>query len=326
MTWVLVVGGYGAVGRHAADGLRGEPGVEVIVAGRHPSPDSSAVRLDVGDAAALAASLDGVDAVLMCAERDNAAVARACFERGVHYVDVSASPGVLTEIEGLDELARHHRATAVLSVGLAPGVTNLLARHVMDMSGVSEVDIGVLIGAGEHHGPAAIAWTLDGLGELDGSWTMPFPAPFGDRTVHRFPFSDQSTLPATLGITAARTGLALDSRLTTALIAAAGRPAVARFLRRPRVRAALLAALARIHLGSDGFAVVARAGTVRASFGGRSQSRATGLVAAALVLRLDTMPVGVAHVDQLVEPVAFLTELADVGGFGLDLDPGGRHF
>ncbi|MGP3961130.1 hypothetical protein ACTWPT_34540 [Nonomuraea sp. 3N208] len=36
---------------------------------------------------------------------------------------------------------------------------------------------------------ASLAWTLDGLGALDGSWAMSFPAPYGTRIVHRLPFS-----------------------------------------------------------------------------------------------------------------------------------------
>ncbi|MFC7713476.1 saccharopine dehydrogenase NADP-binding domain-containing protein [Nonomuraea recticatena] len=85
---ILVLGGYGAVGRQAAAALvRDGPGRSVIVAGRDPSaarpvPGTTAMRVDASDAAGLAGALEGVEAVLMCAELDNAAVARACLERG----------------------------------------------------------------------------------------------------------------------------------------------------------------------------------------------------------------------------------------------------
>jgi hypothetical protein len=279
------------------------------------------MRVDASNRGDLAEALNGVDAVLMCAERDHIGVARACLERGIDYVDVSASHPVLAEIETLDDLARRHDATGVLSVGLAPGVTNLLARHCVECSQTREVHIGVLLGSGEQHGRAALDWTLDGLGQLDGSWTMHFPAPHGARTVHRFPFSDQYTLPGTLGLTTASTGLCLDSRLATALLSAAGRPAVARLLRRPGVRHLLLTALASVHLGGDGFAVTVRSGTVQAAFGGRSQSRATGLAAALIIRHLPALPPGVGHVEQLVEPATFLTDLA-ANGFALHLGPG----
>jgi hypothetical protein len=175
----------------------------------------------------------------MCAELDNPRVARACLERGIDYLDVSASHQVLVGIGELDYLARRNDATAVLSVGLAPGVTNLLARHCLEHSSTREARIGVLLGLGEPHGPAALAWTLDGLVSSTGSWPMRFPAPHGIRTVHRFPFSDQYTLSDALDA-AVHTGLCLDSRLVTALPATAGRPAVAGLLRRPKIRKFLL--------------------------------------------------------------------------------------
>ncbi len=324
MAKILVLGGYGAVGREAATALlRHTPRPEVVVAGRDPhsaqrAPGTLPMRVDVSDHSDLVDALNGADAVLMCAERDNARVARACLERGIDYVDVSASHHVLAGIEDLDDLARRNDAAAVLSVGLAPGVSNLLARHCVERSQRREVRIGVLLGSGEQHGRAALAWTLDGLGQLDGGWTMHFPAPYGTRTVRRFPFSDQYTLPHTLGLTTASTGMCLDSRLATALLTAAGRPAVARLLHRPGVRRLLLASLASIHLGGDGFAVTVRSGAVQAAFAGRGQSRATGLAAALLIRRLPALPSGVGHIEQLVEPTVFLTELA-ANGFALHL-------
>ncbi|GAA3470556.1 saccharopine dehydrogenase NADP-binding domain-containing protein [Nonomuraea roseola] len=97
MTTILILGGYGAVGREAAQALTSHPGTNVIVAGRNPDkvppiPATTAMRVDAADPADLAKALDGVDTVLMCAEIDNARVARACVERGIHYVDVTASP------------------------------------------------------------------------------------------------------------------------------------------------------------------------------------------------------------------------------------------
>ncbi|ABP53619.1 saccharopine dehydrogenase family protein [Salinispora tropica] len=323
MNRILVLGGYGAVGLHAVTALVSHlRTTDVVVAGRNPHraprvPGSTVVRLDAADSGDLATALNGVDAVLMCAELDNARIARACLERGIHYVDVSASHQLHVEIEQLDELAAQRQATAALSVGLVPGVSNLLARHCVEQSTTRQVHIGVLLGSGERHGPAALAWTLDGLGRLHGSWAMRFPAPHGERTVHRFPFSDQYTLSTTLNV-AASTGLCLDSRLTTALLAAAGQPGIARLLHRPWVRRIMLDALAKIKVGGDGFAVTVDSGASQASFSGRQQSRATGLAAALLIRDLPAMPSGVRHIEHLVEPRAFLTELA-ANGFTLNL-------
>ncbi|AQZ62473.1 Uncharacterized conserved protein [[Actinomadura] parvosata subsp. kistnae] len=87
---------------------------------------------------------------------------------------------------------------------------------------------------------------------LLGSGEHPYRAPL--------PFSDQYTLPRTIAVPSARTGLCLDSRLFTMLLAAARRPAIEKLLRRPRTRELLLTALTRIHLGGGGFAVTVGAG------------------------------------------------------------------
>jgi hypothetical protein len=324
---ILILGGYGAVGREAAAALATRRTATVLVAGRNPGkaipiPGTTAVRVDATDPAALAEALEGVNAVLMCTESGNAQVASSCLRRGIHYLDVTASHHLHQQIEDLDPIAKQNGATAVLSVGLVPGVTNLLARHCVAQSSATHVRIGVLLGSGDQHGPAALDWTLDGLGRLDGSWPMRFPAPHGTRTVHRFPFSDQYTLPHTVGITAASTGLCLDSRLTTALLTAAGRPAIVRLLRQPRIRRGLLKLLTRAHLGGTGFSVTAQAGTAQAWFSGYLQSRATGLTAALLIDRLPAFPPGVAHIEQLVDPGAFLATLAG-HGFTFKTGPAG---
>jgi hypothetical protein len=324
-TKTLILGGYGAVGREAAAGLLAaaathpaSPAV-VLVAGRRPElarpvPGATAIRVDLADQRQVEAALDGVGAVLMCAEIGNLRVARAALERGIDYVDISATPSVLAGLGQLGPVAERSGATAVLSVGIAPGVTNLLARYVSDRAPGRPVRIGVLLGSGERHGAAAVGWTIDGLGHEAGSWTAAFPSPYGPRTVHRFPFSDQHTL----GLPDVRTGLALDSRASTALLGAANRPAVARFLRRKAVRGLTDQLFGGLHLGGDGFAVTVEAGDVRASFAGSRQSRATGLAAAHVIRRLPALSPGVDHIENLLDPAGFLTALA-ADGFHLTL-------
>jgi hypothetical protein len=151
---------------------------------------------------------------------------------------------------------------------------------------------------------------------------MDFPPPYGTRTIHWFPFSDQHTLPGTLGVERITTGICVDSRAITTVLAAGRRPVVARTLSAPRVRAVVLALLTRLHVGGDGFAVTVTSGAHTASFTGRRQSRATGLAAALVVRRLAALPAGVRHIDEVIEPVGFLTELAE---YGFDLHLGGVH-
>ncbi|MEU3269325.1 saccharopine dehydrogenase NADP-binding domain-containing protein [Saccharomonospora sp. NPDC006951] len=295
MRRVVVLGGYGAVGREVVAGLRGHI-PEIVVGGRDLARASAVtgavpLRFDLREDDL---SLLDADAVVMCAEQDNVRVARACLARGIHYVDVSADHDVLTAIERFDSLAVERKATAVLSVGLVPGVTNLLANSLNGEA----TDIGVLLGLGEHHGPSAVKWTLDALGDVGESWRMRFPEPYGNRTVHGFPFSDQFTLPGRV-----RTGLCLDSRVVSALLP--------RF-RKVRNAKSLNWLLRKVHFGRDGFAVAAASDGKVKPFSGRRQSRATGLVAAMVVSRLEGLPPGVRHIENAVG-TDFLPELASHG-------------
>lgn len=278
------------------------------------------VRVDIADATTIRRAMDGVESVLNCTEMRNAGVARIALERGIDYVDVSASPQVLTEIEELDGFARSRGARVALSVGLVPGVSNLLAALIAE-EGERQVQIGVLLGTGEHHGRAAIDWTLRGLGQLHGSWTMGFPKPYGPRNVYAFPFSDQYTLPRTIGVGMARTGLCLDSRLSTEALRVLSRPTAERVLRRSAVKNLLLGCLTRVHLGDDRFVVSACTERAQATVQGRGQSRATGVIAALVLDQLSEFPPGVHHLEQIVQPAAFLADAAITAGLRFERCP-----
>ncbi|MFF0551332.1 saccharopine dehydrogenase NADP-binding domain-containing protein [Streptomyces sp. NPDC004311] len=304
---ILVVGGYGAVGATVSATLaRRFPG-RVVVAGRDAARArrSGGVRVDVTDPARFAATLDelgDVTALVLCAPPPDTRVARACLERGVHLVDIGADARLLDGVAALHELAAGSAATAVLSVGVAPGLTNLLARRAHEaVGGAERIDLTVLLGAGERHGPDAVRWTVDGLAAPATGRALRTTLPgHGRHTAHPFPFSDQHTLSRTLGVQRVTTRLCLDSRPLTSVLFGLRRPA-----RRPAVRDALTAVFRRVHLGGEEFAVRAdaRRGDRHAAFAltGRSQSRVTALVAAHVTgeLLTGTLPPGVHHIEQL---------------------------
>jgi hypothetical protein len=337
VTRIVVLGGYGAVGRAVARTLAPTLPGRVVVAGRDPRraeafvarhPDTLvARRVDARDPGDVAAVLTDAGVLVMCLEPGNEQVARLCLERGVHYVDVSASVGVLSAVGRLDPLAVRTGATAALSVGLAPGLTNLLARHVTErLVDAESVDLTVLIGSGERHGPGAVDWLLDNLAAApDPGAGRPGPLRVGlpghgRRTAHPFPFSDQYTLRRTLGVPVT-TRLCFDSAALTAAVFALRRGPALRLLRRPGVAGAISAAMARLRFGSDGFAVRA---TARAADGrwtayaltGRGEARVTGVVAALVARQLlgGGAPAGVRHLDQFIDPPAFFAQL---GGYGV---------
>ena len=98
---VVVLGGYGAVGRHVVAALAAEPAVaQVVVAGRsiaraervaaaHPGR-ARAATVELADEHAVARVLKDAAVVVACVPDDDGGSARAALARGVHFVDLSA--------------------------------------------------------------------------------------------------------------------------------------------------------------------------------------------------------------------------------------------
>jgi hypothetical protein len=330
-TRVVVVGGYGAVGRSLVSVLADWYPGRVVVVGRDPAraaplPEGvTALRADITRGEGLEGVLDGATVVVMCVEKANEQVARACFARGIHYVDISATDTVLTSIERLQGLATTNQAAGVLSVGVAPGLTNVAVRRCLDrMPDAQAIDITVLLGLGEHHGPDAVRWTIDRLaGPTSGTGgprrvSVELPG-FGRRTAFAFPFSDQHTMRRISGVPVT-TRLCFDSAPATWAVFALRAIRLFTVARTMHASGPLARALGLVHMGDDRFVVMASAvdgdgTTVRCAISGRRQSRATGVVAAHAVRALvdGTVDPGVRHLDQIIDPAELLDRLGEHG-------------
>ena len=289
----LVLGGYGAVGAHVVRRLRGI-GAVAHVAGRDPRRADRVV--DLTQPASLTDALSNVDVVVNCAGVEDAALVERITSHGVAVVDITATARY---VEALERLSLPQPVT--LSVGLAPGLTNLLAASVHAAAPATGIDVGIVLGAGEHHGNAGVAWTYDllgrrfadpGTGEAVRNFTRPrrFELPvLGRRRLYRADFSDQHTLTRDLGVPV-RTYFGLDSRLaTTALAALTWIPGAShgpRGLRTP---------------GGDAWVVVAegRDGTVRWATG-RGQSHATATFTVQAALATPGLSPGVHHLHHVL--------------------------
>lgn len=212
---VMVVGGYGEVGRHAVRVLS-LLGFSVTIAGRNSArakdfinslKDTTTVSfrfLDLEDSAIEYSSLlDDVSVVLMCADQADIAFARACFENGIYYVDITADDTFFRKIEDLSFIATQRKALGVLSVGLAPGMTNLLAKECAGQGSTHELEIGLILGTGDSHGKQALRWTVKNLLRWKpdiAPRSINFGRTWGRRLSYAFEFSDQYILERTLGI------------------------------------------------------------------------------------------------------------------------------
>ncbi|WP_378730849.1 hypothetical protein [Nocardia brasiliensis] len=271
---VLVLGGYGAVGVRLVRLLRAD-GMVARAAGRDST--RADVVLDLSDMAGFEAALNDAAVVVNCAGAEDLRLAEVCAGRGIPFLDISAT----TEyVQGLEKIA----GPVLLGVGLAPGLTTLLAADALSANH-GPVDIMIGLGSGEHHGPAATAWTYRLLGQRfpdpDGTSVRNFTRPvrfdvpkesgYRPASALRADFADQDRLTREFGVQV-RSYLRLDSRLATAGLGLL-------------TRAPALRPLVPKHMpGSDKWVVLARsaAGSTRWA-AGRGQSLATAVVATAAV-------------------------------------------
>lgn len=170
-TNILIVGGYGAVGRVIAQTLADKFPGQVIVAGRNYEKANALAQgsdgkikpyqLDLTTAHENPEILDGVAVVVMCLDVPDMRFVQQILQRGIHYVDITADDEILQQIEALADVAKVGGSTAVLSVGLSPGLTNLLARYLQtQFDSVHQLDIYISLGLGDAHGSAATRWTV----------------------------------------------------------------------------------------------------------------------------------------------------------------------
>jgi len=144
-----VVGGAGAMGRITVRDLVETAAAtdevlvadydlgkaEALVAGlaRPGAPRLRAVRVDVRDHAATAAALRGATAVVNAVQYQwNLDVMEAALLAGAHYVDMGGLFHVTRRQLALDGRFRAAGLTALLGMGAAPGITNVLARAGAD--------------------------------------------------------------------------------------------------------------------------------------------------------------------------------------------------
>lgn len=288
---VLVLGGYGAVGSHLV-GLLRDGGIEALAAGRDPSRADLVV--DLTDPASYRAALPGMDVVVNAAGAEDPALAEVATAHGSAFVDITATSEYVARLEQLSP-AR----PVLLSVGLAPGLTNLLARAVHDQA-PGPIDLAVVLGAGERHGIAATDWSYQLLGKRFADEEGPvrnytraeiFELPgLGRRRLYRLDFSDQHTMSRDLG-TRVRTYFAVDSRALTAGLAALtwlpGGSKMPRGLHPP---------------GSDAWLLLARGSGGTRWARGHNQSRGTAVLTAAAVRAVGGLEPGVHHLHRVLTP------------------------
>jgi saccharopine dehydrogenase (NAD+, L-lysine forming) len=332
---ILVIGGYGHVGRNVCLELAKDFPGKVIAAGRDlqkaedfAATTSGAVRARRVDISRDAdeSLFDDVKLVVVCVPQRRSAFVESCLRTGTHYVDITEIYSFLSRVEPLDDLAESRGATALLSVGLSPGLTNLLAKHcVAQLDSAERAEIYVLVGDGNEHGDTLNELMLDHMGEeivvpengstkryrpfTDGKETM-FPDGIGRHRAYRFEFPEPHVLPRTLGVQRVAHRTCTDSRLTTWMLHALSQVRFWKLLRFPSVKSTMKQVMAAAK-GSDVIALKVvvsgeRGGepmTLEAAATGHDVNVNTGRFAAIIAEQIFSgeYPAGVHHADQVFD-------------------------
>jgi len=339
---ILVVGGYGYVGRTICTVLANQFPGRVIAAGRDirkaeklSQETGSKVlpfALDVFDPDAdIDKALEGVSLVIMCLDQPGTRIVEQIIRRGIDYIDITAASGFLSALDQFDEPAKESGSSVVLSVGLEPGLTNLLAAYAAKaLDIVHHIDIFVMLGMGDAHGDAAIRWTLENINtdftvlekgieksvrSLEDAKRTRLPE-IGERTAYRFDFPDQHSLPKTLGVDSLSSRLCFDIESVTNTFAALKTLGILRILYHRRAMDIVVKLLKSLRFGTDLFVLKVEASgrkkgedmRIDAAIRGAGEAQQTGLVAAEVARRLysDGCPAGVFHIEQLFEPQEFI--------------------
>lgn len=332
---VMVVGGYGAVGSRICHALAAHRHLCVVVAGRRRDRAvalAGALRwgdgrlLDLDEPATWEAATLGVDCVVMCMDQKDTRFVQFLFARGIDYVDITASDHFFRAIECLAPT----RSAAMLSVGLAPGLTNLMAAHgAARLQQPERVEIGLLVGLGDSHGKAGLAWIADRLFDPSrprGTTAIAFGFGQGRRAAYFVDFSDQHAIRRTLPVGSASTRMAFESRLATAaLFATAGTLAGRRWARN-----LLLASVSRLRFGSRMCNVSVhvhgrhngRPATASVHFAGEVETALTATLATAQIVEFlhGRSEPGVWHSHQLLDVEAAIGTVAAAIG-RVDIEP-----
>jgi len=347
---LLIVGGYGVVGRRVAAELAADYPGRVVIAGRHfDRAQATAVILghgtcgraiDVSAPASIAAALEGIAAVISCIDQPGRLLLHAAIERGLRYTDITphlCELGSGAAYEQIDARARASGARAVLGTGIVPGISNVMARSLAQaLGGADAIETALLLCAADVTGPASFDYFLqelampfevhvDGADRVAHAFSEPraveFAAPLGVRQAYLFPFSDQVLYPRTMGARTAVTRLAIEPAglargLAVALRLGAGRliawPALRRgFSRLRRKRPSEAGTLFALRVDVS---FNARQG--RATLVGPAQADAAAAGAAAVTRSLldgEVAEPGAWMPEQVIDPVRFFSRLAARG-------------
>ena len=344
---IVVVGGYGHVGRLVCRRILDRGLGQVIVAGRNKAAAESVAHtlangamtafIDARTGDGAAELLDAGSVVVNCSiDQRDPALLRAAIAAGCGYADIGADPAAISAMLDLQPLAWASGTRALVGVGLSPGATNVLARAACQCIGSPALlDVSLILSMRDAFGRAAVEWLLEAssspnaverhgrralVSAFDGSQIVKFPG-IGTRPVYRFPLPEQFFFPETLGVKEANCWIGIDPPIVGRVLSRAVRSPARRLLRGARTRSRLAGMIASF--GTAGLSDTVRAplavvvtaggphGTALATLAAMGESSTTATCAVLMIDRLvsGATPAGVVLPEEAIDPGWFFDEL-----------------
>jgi lysine 6-dehydrogenase len=218
----VVLGGCGAIGRVVVrDLFESHRQNQITVADYRPvrhirSPRVCTIFADARDATK---ALRGHTVVINCTQHDfNLHVMRAALKAGVHYLDLGGLFHHTRRQLKLDQRFKRAGLTAILGMGCAPGITNVMTRAAVEQLG-SAKSAKIRVGTKDFN-PAPgfpysaqtileeltlTAWVVEGgkfreVKPRTGWERVKFPRPVGSQWLVRTRHSEVATLPVTFNL------------------------------------------------------------------------------------------------------------------------------
>jgi len=180
---IVIVGGYGAFGAHAAERLAREPDLEIVIAGRsrekaqaHARALSHTAKAKISWARLDATRTSGDEiAALQATVLINASgpfqeqrydLAQACIAARCHYIDLADARAFVCGIAGLDAQARAADVCVISGASSVPGLSSAVVRAYADaFAKLDDIEIGISPGNSFDPGVATVASILGGVGK-----------------------------------------------------------------------------------------------------------------------------------------------------------------
>jgi len=157
---VLIVGGYGLVGREAAKLLSTNLKVNLFIGGRDIEKaiktarelNVNSIYIDANDIQSIKDSIKDMDIIINCfidITKVNVEIAKAAIKFGKKYLDIAGVPVEhLYSIIELDKVAKDNNALLITGLGVNPGIAGLLIKkHAQYFDEVLISDIYFTLGS-----------------------------------------------------------------------------------------------------------------------------------------------------------------------------------